>query len=288
MQIAILTDSCCDLPRSFIDDNKVPFMGMVYNLEDKEYIDDFGITMSYKDFYNTIRAGSMSSTSQINVHQFVEEFKKQTEAGKSVIYLGLSSGLTGSVNNAILARKKVMEEYKDADISIVDSKSASLGEGLLVYYACNMAQDGRSKEEIINWLENNKMRLNHWFTVDSLEHLKKGGRVSPTAAMVGTILSIKPILNVNDEGKLVPISKVKGRKKSLRHLANMLKERIVRPEEQVIAISHGDCLEDALYLKKILLEENNFQAIIINEIGPVVGSHSGPGTVALFFFGDKR
>lgn len=288
METVIITDSCCDLPRKFIDDNNIPFMEMVYNLENKEYVDDFGVTMTYKDFYDTIRQGSMSSTSQINVHQFVEEFKKHTNAGNSVIYLGLSSGLTGSLNNALIAKKTVLEENSNADITIIDSVSASLGEGLLIYNAYKMKNNGYSKDEIVDWLENNKLKLNHWFTVDSLEHLKRGGRISPTVAMVGSILSIKPILNVNDEGKLIPITKIKGRKKSLRHLANMLKENIVNPEQQVIAISHGDCLDDALYLKKILLEENSFQEIIINEIGPIIGSHTGPGAITVLFFGENR
>lgn len=288
MDTVLLIDSCTDFPLSYVEKNELPFVSLTCNFMGQEYQDDFGNTLKYKEFYAAVRNGEMPSTSQVNVYAYVEVFKKYVIMGKSIIYLGFSSGLSGSYNSAKLAKDMVCEEIENADITIIDSKSASLGEGLLAYYANEMLKSGTSKDEIVSWLETNKLRMNHWFTVDDLGHLKRGGRVSGTAAFVGTLLDIKPILHVDDEGKLIPVSKVKGRKKSIKTLFEMLKENIKAPEEQVIAISHGDCIEDAEYLKDMILKEYKVKDVIINEVGPVIGSHSGPGTLALFFLGDKR
>ncbi|HOE57391.1 MAG TPA: DegV family protein, partial [Bacillota bacterium] len=241
-----------------------------------------------KEFYAAVRNGEMPSTSQVNVYEYTEIFKRCAMEGKALVYLGFSSGLSGSVSSANLARDMVCEEIKDADITVIDSKCASLGEGLLAYQANEMLESGASKDEIVSWIETNKLRVNHWFTVDDLGHLKRGGRLSGAAAFVGTLLDIKPILKVDDEGRLIPVSKVKGRKKSIKTLFEMLKENIEYPEGQVIAISHGDCIEDAEYLREMIQKEFPVKDVIINEVGPVIGSHSGPGTLALFFMGVKR
>lgn len=288
MDTVLLIDSCTDLPGSYVEKSGLNYIGFVCNFKGKEYKDDFGNTLSYKEFYAAVRNGEMPSTSQVNVYVYAEIFKKYVMEGKSIIHLGFSSALSGSLNNAKLAKDMVCEEVQDADITVVDSRSASLGEGLLAYYANEMLQKGASKDEVVSWLESNKLKMNHWFTVDDLGHLKRGGRVSGTAAFVGTLLDIKPIMHVNDEGRLVPVSKVKGRKKSIKTLFEMLKENIVSPEEQVIAISHGDCIEDAEHLKEMIKKEYKVKDIIINEIGPVIGSHSGPGTLAVFFMGSRR
>ena len=288
MDTVLLIDSCTDLPRSYVDKNEIPFVSLVCNFKDQEYKDDFGKSISYKEFFNTVRNGEMPSTAQVNVYEYTEIFKKYAAEGKSVVYLGFSSALSGSLSSAYIARDTVMEEFKDADITIVDSKSASLGEGLLAYYANEMLKAGASKDEVVSWLETNKLKMNHWFTVDDLGHLKRGGRLSGTAAFLGTLLDIKPVLKVDDEGRLIPISKVKGRKKSIKTLFEMLQENITAPEEQVIAISHGDCIEDAEYLKEMILKEYNVKDVIINHVGPVIGAHTGPGVVALFFMGEKR
>ncbi|HQE66305.1 MAG TPA: DegV family protein [Bacillota bacterium] len=288
MDTVLLIDSCTDLPRSYVDKNEIPFVSLVCNFKDQEYKDDFGKSISYKEFFNAVRNGEMPSTAQVNVYEYTEIFKKYATEGKSVVYLGFSSALSGSLSSAYIARDTVMEEFKDADITIVDSKSASLGEGLLAYYANEMLKAGASKDEVVSWLETNKLKMNHWFTVDDLGHLKRGGRLSGTAAFLGTLLDIKPVLKVDDEGRLIPISKVKGRKKSIKTLFEMLQENITAPEEQVIAISHGDCIEDAEYLKEMILKEYNVKDVIINHVGPVIGAHTGPGVVALFFMGEKR
>jgi len=288
MDTVLLIDSCTDLPRSYVDKNEIPFVSLVCNFKDQEYKDDFGKSISYKEFFNAVRNGEMPSTAQVNVYEYTEIFKKYATEGKSVVYLGFSSALSGSLSSAYIARDTVMEEFKDADITIVDSKSASLGEGLLAYYVNEMLKAGASKVEVVSWLETNKLKMNHWFTVDDLGHLKRGGRLSGTAAFLGTLLDIKPVLKVDDEGRLIPISKVKGRKKSIKTLFEMLQENITAPEEQVIAISHGDCIEDAEYLKEMILKEYNVKDVIINHVGPVIGAHTGPGVVALFFMGEKR
>ena len=288
MKTIIMTDSSSDLPLSFVEENKIPFVHLTYHLKGQDYPDDFGKSMDYREFYNAVRGGEMPSTSQVNVQTYVEEFSRHAKDGNPLIYIGFSSGLSGSLQSALVARNMILEQYKDADITVIDGKSASLGQGLLVYYAFDMLKKGCTKEEIVTWVEENKLKVNHLFTVDSLDHLKRGGRISGTAAMVGTILNIKPILHVNNDGKLEPVTKVQGRRKSIKTLADMLGERIVNPAEQVIAISHGDCLDDALYLQTLLTKNYQLDKFIINYVGPVIGSHSGPGTLALFFLGSHR
>lgn len=288
MKTILFTDSCCDLPISFVKENNIQVMPIIVNINGEDIPDDLGRSISHKDFYSLIRNGKLPTTSQVNVDTFERNFRKYVREGYSIIYIGFSSALSGCVNSARLAKELIDEEIKDADITIVDTKSASMGLGLLVYYAANMLRDGKSKEDIINWLEENKLKVNHWFTVDDLNHLKRGGRVSSTVAIVGTMLSIKPIMHVDNEGRLIPVSKVKGRKKSIKALFDKLKENIVDSENQTIFISHGDCIEEAESLKELILSEIKVKEIIINNIGPAVGSHSGPGTLALFFIGNSR
>lgn len=288
MRTVIIADSCSDLPLNYVEEQNIPVVHFPFNFKGKEYHDDFGKTLSYKEFYDAVRAGEMPTTSQVNVQTFIDIFKGFVKEGHSVIYMAFSSALSGTYSNAVLARNILIEEYPDADITVIDTKSASLGEGLLVYYAIDMLKKGAQKQEIIDWVENNKLRLNHWFTVEDLGHLKRGGRLSGAAAFIGTVLSIKPVLHIDDEGRLIPVLKTRGRKNSLNTLADMLEERIVEPEKQVIAISHGDSLDDALYLKELVLGKVKVKDFIINNIGPVIGAHSGPGTVALFFLGEHR
>ena len=288
MEYVLLIDSCSDLPREYVEENNIPFIGYNCNLGGKDYIDDFGKTLAYKDFYNIVRGGDMPTTAQVNVYRYAEEFKKYLKDGKGIVYICFSSALSGSYNSALMAKEMLSEEVPNADITVIDSRSASLGEGLLVHYAFELYKQGYSKEDLVNWIEENKLKINHWFTVDDLNHLKRGGRVSSFGAAVGTILSIKPVLHVDNEGRLIPVTKVKGRKQSLRMLVDKFREMAVNPEEQVVFISHGDSLEDAKYVEKLILEEFKVKKILINNIGPVIGTHSGPGTIALFFMGNNR
>lgn len=288
MDTVLIIDSCCDLPLKFVQENNLSGVYLTTTIGNNTYEDNFGSSISHEEFYAKMRAGELPTTSQINTFKYMEIFTKYILEKKSIIYIGFSSALSGSLNNAIVAKNSIVDKFPEADITIIDSKCASLGEGLLIYYAYNMLNSGHSKDEVEAWVEQNKLKLNHWFTVSDLNYLKRGGRISSATAVVGTLLDIKPILHVDNEGRLIPVTKVKGRKKSLKVLADMLFERIVNPEESVIAISHGDCLDDALYLQKIILEKVKVKDVIINNVGPVIGSHSGPGTIALFFFGKNR
>lgn len=288
METVLIVDSACDLPKEYIEKNNINLLPLTVIFKGKEYKDDLGQSLPSEQFYNAIKAGEMPSTAQVNVFQYSEEFKKYVKEGKSVICIVLSSGLSGSHNSACIARETILEEFIDADISVIDSKAASGGEGILIHYASEMLKKGASKQEIVDWIEENKLKVNHWFTVDDLNHLKRGGRVSSTAAIMGTLLDIKPVLNVDDEGKLHSVTKVKGRKKSIRALAEALDEKIVNAEEQVIIINQGACLEDAKFLEKLILEKHKVKEIMISNIGPTVGSHTGPGVLALFFLGERR
>lgn len=288
MKTIIITDSCSDLPLEYIEENNLHVLSFNVLFKGQEFQDDLGKTLKYKEFYQGVRSGDMPSTSQINVQSYLDTFKDYVLKGYSIIYLGFSSALSGSINSSHVAKASLLEEYPNADITIIDTKAASLGLGLIVYYANEMLKKGALKQDIVDWVENNKLKVNHWFTVDDLNHLKRGGRVSSTAAAIGTLLSIKPIMHVDDEGRLIPISKAKGRKKSLRALVDIFKDRAVNPKDQIVFISHGDSEADALLLKEMLLTETSATNFIVNPIGPVIGSHSGPDTIALFFIGENR
>ncbi|MDD3840403.1 MAG: DegV family protein [Clostridia bacterium] len=288
MKPVIITDSCSDLPIEFVQENNIEVLGLNVYFKGKEFQDDLGQTLKYDEFYNAVRDGELPSTSQITSPAFTQVFEKYVSKGNPIIYIGFSSALSGSVNSAHIAKNAVMEKFKNADITIIDTKSASLGEGLIVHYAYDMLNRGCLKEEIVDWIENNKLKVNHWFTVSDLNHLKRGGRVSSVAATLGTLLNIKPILHVDHEGRLIPVTRVKGRRKSIKALADMFREKAVNPEKQVVAISHGDCIEDAKRLKETILKDHKVKKFIINHVGPGIGSHSGPDTLALFFMGDRR
>jgi len=288
MKSIIITDSNCDLSAEYLRDNNVPVIPFHFTLNGKDYEDNFGTSISYVDFYNKLRKGEMSTTTQITPIVYEEYFRKYVAEGLSIIYIGFSSALSESFNHSVMAKKTILEENQTADITVVDSKCASVGQGLLVYYACEMKKQGKSKEEIAAWVEFTKLKVNHWFTVDSLDHLHRGGRLSATSAAFGTVLKIKPILIVDNEGKLIPKDKVRGRQKSINALSQELKSRIVNPEEQIVFISHGDCIGEAEQLKQLVLSKVNVKDIIINYLGPVIGTHTGPGLLCIAFIGNRR
>lgn len=288
MSIILLTDSTCDLPLSYIRDNNIEFLGLTVLIDNKEVLDDLGQTLTYEDFYGYLRTDKTTSTSQVNTHQFTERFFHHIKNGDSVLYIGLSSALSGTYQSAEIAKTEVLEKYPDADISVIDSLSVCTGLGLLVHYAAQMRATGKSKEEIVKWIEENKLRVAHLFTVDDLEHLKRGGRLSSASAFVGSLLNIKPLLFVNDLGELVPYDKARGRKKAIHSLVAGMLKHIQFPEDQTIFISHGDCLDEAKQLELKIRENIPVKDIIITMVGTTVGSHSGPGTLAVFFLGDTR
>lgn len=288
MRPVIITDSCSDLPLAYVEKHQLPIVNLMFHLNEKDYLDDLGKSLSLTDFYNTVRQGAMPTTSQVNVHTFVELFKQYKDHPGGVIYIGFSSALSGTFNSAVAARDIILEETPQAKIALINSCCASLGQGLLVHYALELREQGADFQAIVDWVENNKLKLNHWFTVEDLNHLKRGGRLSGTAAFVGTMLNVKPVLNVDDEGRLIPKAKVRGRAKSIKYLKEQLDERIVNPEEQVVFISHGDSPADAQMLKEMILADHPVKDVMIGYVGPVIGSHTGAGVLALFFMGDKR
>lgn len=280
--------STSDLWEDYTKERNIQLFPYSYILSGKEYSDDFGKSMPIKTFYQRVRDGEMPSTSMINVQTYTDYFEPILASGKDILHIEFSSGLSGSCSNAKNAAKELNGKYPN-QIYVVDSLCASLGYGLLVHYALNLRDEGKSLEEIRTWLEENKLRLNHWFTVDDLNHLKRGGRVSGVTAFLGTMLSIKPVLNVDDDGHLIPREKARGRKKAIVELVNKMKERIVDPDGQMIFICQGDCIDDAEFLAAKIKE--TFPGVLdvkIGYTGPVIGAHSGPGTLAVFFMGDRR
>ena len=285
----LLTDSTADLPASLVEELDLQVYPMAFVLEEKAYRDyPDGRELDIHAFYESLRHGKMSSSSQINQQQMVDWVSPFLENGEDVLYLAFSSGLSGTYQSARLAQEELRERFPDRTFTVVDSLCASMGEGLLAYYAATMRQQGCTLEETAAWLEKDKLRLCHWFTVDDLHHLKRGGRVSPATAVVGTMLNIKPVLHVDDNGHLIPMEKGRGRRQSLEALVRHMKETIENPEEQMIFISHGDCPQDAEYVASRIRETMTVRDIRIHTIGPVIGTHSGPGTVAVFFLGSHR
>lgn len=281
--------STADLPIEFFKEHDVPCLYYSFIIDDKVYYDDLGVSMSYEEFYKRIADGAMPTTSQVNVDTYINTFEPHLKNGLDVLHLSLSSGLSGSSNSAFAAAKVLKEKYPDRKLYIVDTLSASLGYGLLVNYAVLKKEAGENIDQIYNWVNENKLKLNHWFTVNDLQHLKRGGRLGSSAALIGTLLHIKPVLHVNNEGKLVPVSKSAGRKKALNELVSRLQEMIVNPDGQEIFISHSACLEDAQYVaERVKKCVPSIKRVFINTIGTVIGSHTGIGTVAIFFLGKNR
>ena len=284
----IMTDNMADLPESYIQEHELPILSLSYVIDGETY--DREHPQDVKEFYSRMRSGSMPTTSQANPEQAKEIFLACLSKGQDVLYLAFSSGLSGTCNSGRIAAAEIEEEqlYPDRKITVIDTLSASLGEGLLVHKAVQMKEAGKSMEEVAAWVEEHKLHLCHNFTVDDLFHLHRGGRVSKATAILGTMINIKPLLHVDDEGHLIAIGKVRGRKKSLSALVDRMGEQMKRFENTEVFISHGDCLEDAKYVEKLVRERFGIEQFVIHEVGPTIGAHSGPGTMALFFMGNPR
>ena len=285
----IITNTTADLPMDYIEENGLGLIYFNYIMDGVSYGKDR--ELDWKEFYRLMREeGRMPTTSQVNPQQYKEYFSEFLKENKNLLYISFSSGLSGSCGNAVLAANELMEEDGECRIIVVDSKCASMGEGLFVHKALKMQAEGKSMEETAGYLNELVPHLTHVFTVDDLNHLYRGGRVSKAAAIVGTIAAIKPILHVDDEGHLIPISKVRGRKKSLNALVDYMEEKTkgYPVENDIVFISHGDALEDAEYVKAEIEKRFGIKDFKINHIGPTIGAHSGPGTIALFFEGSSR
>ncbi|MEG0875045.1 MAG: DegV family protein [Clostridiales bacterium] len=289
MEYVLITDSTVDLGYEYMEKNNVPFLTLCYIVGEKEYLYDMEKTTDIHKFYENMREGKeMAVTTQINTEEYKEYFKKYLNEGKDIIYLCFSSGLSGSFNSALNAEKELKQQYPHRKIAIIDSLAASMGQGLIIRDAVEKRDSGADFEELLNHIKTKIPQTNHWFTVDDLNHLYRGGRVSKTAAVLGTVLNIKPILNVDDEGHLIPREKVRGRKKALLGLVDKVKKYIVNSENQTILISHGDIVEDAVFVGNEIEKRMKIKGLYYSNIGPVIGAHSGPGTVAVFFFGKSK
>lgn len=285
----IITDSCCDLTQEMADELDLLVVPLSVNYQGKDfnnYLD--GHELDPKEFYQGLRNGEMTSTSAANPTLWQSYMEPVLKDSQDILVLAFSSGLSTTYNAACIAAEELKESYPDRKIYVVDTLCASLGQGLLCWYAGKMRKDGATLEETKEFVENKKLHLDHWFTVNDLHFLKRGGRISAATAVVGSLLQIKPVLHVDNEGHLISVSKARGRKSSLEALAAKITELAIEPEKQTMFISHGDCIDEAQFLADLLKEKYHVPEVYINYIGPVIGSHSGPGTIALFFIGKER
>jgi DegV family protein with EDD domain len=284
----IFTDSCSDLPIEYMREKGIEFASLSCSYNGQEYKDDFGQSLSHKKFFGDLRNGAIPLSSQPSVDEFYKKFRAIADKKKDILYVCVSTGLSGTENCATIAKQMVLDENPEVNIEIVNTLTASLGQGLMVMRAVEMKEAGKTLKEIASYIEDSKQRLNTYMTVDDLSHLKRGGRISLTAAVLGMVLHIKPILTINNEGRVMALLKVRGRKGSIAKLAETLAERIENPEQQTIAICHGDCIDEAMDLKESILKLVKVKDVIINYTGPAVGTHGGPGNLAIFFMGKER
>ena len=283
----IVTDSAADLPASLVQELGVEVLPLSFTVQGKtyhNYPDDR--EMDPKVFYKMLRDGEMATTSAVNVAEYTNMLEPLLQAGKDVLVLAFSSGLSTTYQSSVIAVNELSEQYPDRKIYTVDTLCASLGQGLLVWHAVQEQKKGKSIEEVRDWVEENKLHLCHWFTVDDLHFLKRGGRISAATAVVGTMLSIKPVLHVDDEGHLISMGKARGRGASLTALVDHMEQTVT--DVDTVFISHGDCLADAEKVAADVKKRFGTKDVVINNVGPVIGAHSGPGTLALFFLGTKR
>ncbi|MBE6816453.1 MAG: DegV family protein [Ruminococcaceae bacterium] len=285
----LATDSSCDLPQELVDKFELAIVPLTVDIAGEtftNYLD--GREIGFKEFYDRSRAKEDIKTSCPSLDAFRKVFTAILEEGKDILYLGFSSALSATTQNARITAEELGEQYPEAKIIVVDSLAASMGQGLFIKYVYDEKQHGGSIEAVAKYAEDIKLHICHWFTVNDLMHLKRGGRVSATTAIAGTALNVKPVMHMDDEGRLINVGKARGRKASLHALLDKMKETAIAPEEQTIYISHGDCEDEVREFAKLIKEEVGFKEIVINYVGPVIGGHTGPGVVALFFYGTHR
>lgn len=282
----ITVNSTVDLPKEWLEERNVPVIPLKYTIDDQTYDDMNGL--SAKEFFQKLRDGKMATTTQVNPEQAKDAFEPFLKEGKDILHLGFSSGLSGTYNSMRIAAEDLMEEYPDRTIIVIDTLCACLGEALLLYYALKKKEEGMDIRELAAWVEEHKLHICHDVTVDDLNHLHRGDRVSKATAVVGTMVKIKPIIHMDNNGKLQVVGKERGRKKSLNKIVDMAAEQAKGWENDIIMITHGDCLEDAEYVAKLVREKMGIDNILINNIGTVIGSHTGPGVVAVFCMGSER
>ncbi len=289
MKIKLMTDSSSDLPLSFVKENGdlLEVVGMPITIGSEEYVDDLGETLTHDYFYQKLNEGAMPKTSQINTMTFFDRFKVNHEAGFTTLYLGLSSGLSSTYNNACLAKSMMQEEIPEAEVEIVDTVAGSIGLGALVVYTLGLIREGRTVEEILGILETDKTKANHWFSVDNLIHLKNGGRIPAAVAYVGTVLNVKPILTMGYDGKLKSYSSVRGKRKAYRYLVSKVVEHVKNPETTLI-IGHANIQKDADILVDELRKKGLKNKVIETCLSATIASHVGPGMMAIAFMGESE
>ena len=286
MDFQIITDSCCDFPTPMYGQLGLTFVPLTVEFRGNTFDDKNDDTL--KDMYQGLRAGEAAKTSAVNPSRWSQAMEKALAAGKDVLVLAFSSGLSTTYQSAVIAAEELKDAYPDRKIQVIDTLCASMGEGLLVWYACKKRDEGLSLDEVAQWVLDNRLHLCHWFTVDDLMYLKRGGRISAATALVGTMLQIKPLLHVDDEGHLINMTKTRGRKAAIDAMVKKAQELGAGYDNSTMFISHGDCLSDAEYLSRQLKEKCGVKDVVISYVGAVIGSHSGPGTLALFFLGSHR
>lgn len=283
---AITVNSTVDLPREWLEERNIPVIPLKYTIDGETYTDMYGLTD--KEFFAKLREGKMSVTSQVNPDEAKEALEPLLKEGKDVLHLGFSSGLSGTYNSMRIAGEELTKMYPEARIIVIDTLCACMGEGLLLYKVLQLRDAGKNIGEIAQWVEENKLHICHFVTVDDLNHLHRGGRVSKATAIVGTMVQIKPIIHMDNEGKLQVIAKERGRKKSLHKIVDLAAEQSEGWDNDIIMITHGDCVEDAQYVAGLIREKMGVHNIMIHNIGTVIGSHTGPGVVAVFSMGNHR
>ena len=286
MKYIISTDSTADLPASYVKEHDIAIQFLSYAFGDTVY--SLNNQLDPHDFYDRMRSGEMPTTNACIPDEVQNSFEAYLKEGYDILHISFSSGLSASHNNARIAANELAEQYPDRKIILVDSLCASLGQGLFVHYAVTMKEQGKSIEEVAAWLEENKLHLCHQFTVNDLFHLHRGGRVSKATAIIGTLINVKPVLHVDNEGHLTSVCNVRGRKKALLKLVELMGEQIDGYQNDIVFISHGDCLEDAEFVAAQVKERFGIQNFLIDYVSPTIGAHSGPGTVALFYLGNTR
>ncbi|MBB6453010.1 DegV family protein with EDD domain [Salirhabdus euzebyi] len=284
MNVKIFTDSACDLPISTYEQYDIEMVPLTVHLNDQDYLDSKTIEAS--TVYQAMREGAAPKTSQVTPEAFQQAFSTYVDKGQPCVYIGFSSELSGTFQSAHIAQQQLMEEHPDANVHVFDTKCASLGQGLVVLRAAQLAKEGASVDEILDTVKHHATHMEHIFTVDNLEYLQRGGRVSKAAAFVGGLLQIKPLLHV-DEGKLIPLEKIRGAKKVLKRMFEVMEERGQDISNQVVAISHADADEQAEKLASLIQDKYEPKEIVINNIGAAIGAHVGPGTMSLFFLNDQ-
>lgn len=282
----VTVNSTVDLPKEWLAERNVPVIPLRYTIDGETYEDMAGL--SSKEFFQKLRDGKMATTSQINPEEAREALEPFLKEGKDVLHLAFSSALSGTCNSMRIAAEELKEEYPERKIIVIDTLCACLGEGLLLYYVLKLKKEGKTIEEVEAWVEENKLHICHNVTVDDLNHLQRGGRISKTAAVLGTMVQIKPMIHVADDGSLQVVGKERGRKRSLNKIVDKAVEQSKGWEQDIVMITHGDCLEDAQYVAELVRSKMGIENILINNIGTVIGSHTGPGVVAVFCMGNKR